>query len=55
MKEGLFAGFYYMIYEELKERGYNRFGSGISSGMLATSITHPLEIIRARLQTIGLT
>lgn len=28
--------------------------SGIVSGMLATSITHPFEIIRAKLQTIGL-
>ena len=42
LKEGLFAGFYYMMYEELKDRGYNKFGSGIASGMLATSITHPL-------------
>ena len=28
--------------------------SGVSSGMIATAITHPLEIIRARLQTQGL-
>ena len=28
--------------------------SGISSGMIATAMTHPLEIIRAKLQTQGL-
>lgn len=41
IKEGFFAGFYYMIYEDLKERGYYKFGSGIFAGMLATAITHP--------------
>jgi hypothetical protein len=29
--------------------------AGITSGMFATTITHPLEIIRAKLQTLGLT
>jgi hypothetical protein len=34
--------------------GLNRGTAGISSGMLATAITHPFELIRARLQTMGL-
>jgi len=29
--------------------------AGITSGMFATTITHPFEIIRAKLQTLGLT
>lgn len=28
--------------------------AGVASGMLATAITHPIEIIRARIQTEGL-
>jgi len=28
--------------------------SGIVSGMIATALTHPFEIVRARLQTQGL-
>lgn len=43
-----------MFYEELKALGYNKFLSGVTSGMMATAITHPFEIIRAKLQTIGL-
>jgi solute carrier family 25 protein 38 len=55
LKEGFFGGMYYMIYDELKTFGMAKFPAGIIGGMLATSISHPLEIIRARLQTIGLT
>lgn len=44
-----------MFYEELKEGGFGRFSSGILSGMISTAISHPFEIIRARLQTLGLT
>lgn len=44
-----------MFYEELKALGVDKIIAGISSGMLATAITHPFEIIRAKLQTIGLT
>lgn len=43
-----------MIYEELKSKDINRFVAGIASGMLSTSLTHPFELIRARLQTKGL-
>ena len=41
LKEGFFAGFYYMFYEELKDRGLNKMSSGMIGGMLATAITHP--------------
>ena len=43
-----------MFYEEFKEMGMGKVISGITSGMLATAITHPFEIIRAKLQTQGL-
>jgi hypothetical protein len=32
----------------------NKFAAGITSGMISTAITHPFEIIRARIQTGGL-
>lgn len=54
IKEGFFAGLYYMLYSELKELQINKIAAGISSGMFATVITHPFELIRARLQTMGL-
>jgi hypothetical protein len=44
-----------MFYEEFKGMGYHKLPSGIISGMIATALTHPFEIIRARLQTQGLT
>jgi hypothetical protein len=53
LKEGFFAGLYYMMYEELKDLGLCKFSSGMVSGILATAITHPLELIRAKLQTLG--
>lgn len=43
-----------MFYEELKILGVNKALSGVLSGMIATAITHPFELIRAKLQTIGL-
>jgi hypothetical protein len=52
LKEGFFAGLYYMVYEELKKIGLCKFSSGIISGVLATAITHPLELIRAKIQTL---
>lgn len=55
IKEGFFGGLYYMFYEELKDKGFSKLTSGIISGMISTSISHPFEIIRARLQTMGLT
>jgi len=38
----------------LKYLGVNKATAGISAGMLATVVTHPFELIRARLQTMGL-
>jgi len=38
----------------LKYLGVNKGAAGISAGMLATVVTHPFELIRARLQTMGL-
>ena len=54
IKEGTFGGFHYMIYEEFKALGYHKLLSGVVSGMIATTLTHPFEIIRARLQTQGI-
>jgi hypothetical protein len=54
IKEGFFAGLYYMMYEEMKAYGINKVTAGLSAGMLATAVTHPFELIRARLQTMGL-
>lgn len=55
LKEGFFAGFYYMIYQEMKDHGINKVSAGMMSGVLSTAVTHPFELIRARLQIIGLT
>ena len=43
-----------MFYEQFKALGYHKLPSGIVSGMIATALTHPFEIVRARLQTQGL-
>lgn len=51
LKEGFFGGMYYMMYQELKDNNVNKFAAGLLSGTIATSITHPVEIIRARIQT----
>lgn len=45
---------YYMLYEEMKFYGINKATAGLSAGMFATAVTHPFELIRARLQTMGL-
>jgi hypothetical protein len=55
IKEATFGGFHYMFYEELKTVGWHKLPAGIISGMVATAFTHPFEIIRAKLQTQGLT
>ena len=55
IKEGAFGGFHYMFYEEFKTMGWHKLPAGILSGMVATAFTHPFEIIRANLQTQGLT
>lgn len=44
-----------MSYEEMKDRGVNKATAGMLSGVLSTAITHPFELIRARLQIYGLT
>jgi hypothetical protein len=44
-----------MFYEEFKSEGYQKLPAGVISGMIATAFTHPFEIIRAKLQTQGLT
>lgn len=49
-KEGVFSGLYYAMYTEGKHFGINSFLAGITSGVIATAITHPFEIIRAELQ-----
>lgn len=38
----------------MKERGVNKLAAGVISGMIATAITHPIEIVRAKIQTAGL-
>jgi hypothetical protein len=50
-KEGMFAGLFYAMYQEGKKLGFNSSFSGIASGMIATLISHPLEIVRTQLQT----
>lgn len=55
IKEGTFGGFHYMFYEEFKAIGWHKLPAGVFSGMMATAFTHPFEIIRAKLQTQGLT
>ena len=47
----MFAGLFYGMYEEGKKLGYSSSFSGIVSGMIATLISHPLEIVRTQLQT----
>ena len=38
----------------MKANGIHKVTAGMSAGMLATAVTHPFELIRARLQTMGL-
>lgn len=54
LKEGFFGGLYYMFYEELKDKGFHKFPAGVISGVVSTAITHPFELIRARIQTLGI-
>lgn len=59
LKEGPFAGTYYVIYKLLKN-SFTHFEndshylmsslvSGVTAGLIATTVSHPFEIIRARL------
>lgn len=54
-KEGIFAGAYYTLYQEGKALGVNAFVAGMIAGMISTTFTHPLEIIRAEIQSFILT
>jgi hypothetical protein len=47
----MFAGFYYSLYNKGKTYEISSIVSGLGSGVIATAITHPFEIIRAKLQT----
>ncbi|KAL4435331.1 hypothetical protein ABPG74_022814 [Tetrahymena malaccensis] len=63
LKEGPFAGTYYVIYKLLKnsfthienDSHYliSSLFSGMTAGFIATTVSHPFEIIRARLQIIS--
>ena len=51
MQNGPFAGLYFLFFVRLKPIcNDNSFLSGIFAGILATIITNPLDLIRARLQ-----
>jgi len=59
LKEGPFAGTYYVIYRFMKKKSLVleeqshyllvSLVSGMTAGLIATSVSHPFEIIRARL------
>lgn len=56
IKDGLFAGIYYQLYQATKNQlsGYetfNNFVSGLFAGAFATVISHPFEILRAKVQS----
>ncbi|KAL4483960.1 hypothetical protein ABPG72_013966 [Tetrahymena utriculariae] len=63
LKEGPFAGTYYVIYKLLKSSFthikndshylFLSLASGMTAGLIATTVSHPFEIIRARLQIIS--
>jgi hypothetical protein len=44
-----------MLYQEGKTLGLHSFVAGIISGVLSTAFTHPLEIVRAELQSYIIT
>ncbi|EGR33353.1 mitochondrial carrier protein, putative [Ichthyophthirius multifiliis] len=60
-KEGPFAGTYYVLYKNIKQMfkdsniHYTQVSmiSGMVSGIVATTVSHPFEIIRARLQIMS--
>ena len=54
-KEGLFAGIYYVLYQQGKMLGIQSFLAGIISGIISTTLTHPLQIVRAQLQSFVIT
>lgn len=56
LKEGIFAGIYYKLYIMSKNTSFgvpslDRFLSGLLSGCCATIISHPLEVVRAKMQS----
>jgi solute carrier family 25 protein 38 len=59
LKDGPFAGLYLLLYRLTKNMLEKTFelplsfvsmASGLTAGMIATTTTHPFEIIRARMQ-----
>ena len=55
IKEGLFAGIYYQLYITIKEKHktfstLDNFLSGLVAGCCATVISHPFEVVRAKIQ-----
>ena len=56
LKEGIFAGIYYKLYIMSKNTTFgfptiDRFLSGLLAGCCATVISHPLEVVRAKMQS----
>jgi solute carrier family 25 protein 38 len=56
IKDGLFAGIYYQLYQATKNNylGYeaiDNFIAGLFAGGFATVISHPFEILRAKIQS----
>lgn len=49
-KEGFFAGFYYVLYEQGKALKIPSLIAGMGAGLISTAVTHPFQLIRARLQ-----
>lgn len=58
IKEGVFAGIYYVVYRQVTEKlrkgdtNFNpaiTFTAGMVAGFIGTSISHPFEVLRARL------
>ena len=55
MKDGIFAGIYYQLYTSIKNSNsglsaLNNFLSGLVAGCCATVISHPFEVVRAKIQ-----
>ena len=56
MKEGIFAGIYYKLYKVTKVNYFkipmlDNFLAGLFAGGCATLLSHPFEVLRARIQS----
>lgn len=51
----MFAGIYYALYQNIKTQKestiLNSLFFGLISGIIATAVTHPFEILRAQIQS----